>query len=43
VPVLLGDGLRLFDKPGSEQVTLGRLSLGESGQVTDLRFRVVNQ
>src|SRR6266545_4578376 len=41
VPVLLGDGLRLFEEPGGEQVTLERLSLGMSGQLTDLRFRVV--
>jgi dihydrofolate reductase len=30
VPVLLGDGLRLFDKPGSKQVPLERLSRGQS-------------
>jgi hypothetical protein len=38
VPVLLGDGLRLFDNPGGEPIRLEKLSLGESGQVTDLRF-----
>jgi len=43
VPVLLGDGLRLFDKPGSEPVPLERLSLGQSGQLTDLRFRVLKE
>jgi hypothetical protein len=41
VPVLLGDGLRLFDSPGGEPVRLERVSLGTSGQITDLRFRVV--
>ena len=41
VPVLLGDGLRLFDSPGREPVRLERVSLGTSGQITDLRFRVV--
>jgi dihydrofolate reductase len=41
VPVLLGDGLRLFDSPGREPVRLERVSLGTSGQVTDLRFRAV--
>lgn len=41
VPVLLGDGLRLFESPGGEPVRLERVSLGASGQVTDLRFRVV--
>ncbi|HZD70759.1 MAG TPA: dihydrofolate reductase family protein [Actinomycetes bacterium] len=38
VPVLLGDGLRLFERPGGQPVRLHRLSLGQSGQVTDLRF-----
>ncbi|HZD70038.1 MAG TPA: dihydrofolate reductase family protein [Actinomycetes bacterium] len=41
VPVLLGDGLRLLQAPGSQRVTLERIGLGQSGQVTDLRFRVV--
>jgi dihydrofolate reductase len=41
VPVLLGDGLRLFDRPGGEPVKLERVSLGASGQVTDLRFQLL--
>jgi dihydrofolate reductase len=41
VPVLLGDGLRLLELPGGRPVTLERVGLGQSGQVTDLRFRVV--
>jgi hypothetical protein len=41
VPVLLGDGLRLFGRPGGEPVRLERVSLGASGQVTDLRFQLL--
>jgi dihydrofolate reductase len=40
-PVLLGDGVRLFESPGSERVDLERSSLEQSGQMTDLRFRLV--
>ena len=41
-PVLLGDGVRLFDRPGvTERVPLRRTELAESGQLTDLRFAVV--
>jgi dihydrofolate reductase len=39
-PVLIGDGVRLFDSPGSAPVSLERIGLAASGQVTDLRFRV---
>jgi dihydrofolate reductase len=39
-PVLLGDGVRLYDEPGGRRVGLVRTALEESGQVTDLRFRV---
>ncbi len=42
-PILLGDGVRLFGSPGTERVDLERISAGGSGQVTDLRFRVVKQ
>jgi dihydrofolate reductase len=42
-PVLLGDGVRLFGGPAAPRVDLERISLGESGQVSDLRFRVVGQ
>ena len=41
VPVLLGDGLRLFEGLGAGPVELGRLSVIESPAVTHLRFRVV--
>jgi dihydrofolate reductase len=40
-PVLLGDGVRLFDHPGSQQIKLDRTNVAESGQLTDLRFRVL--
>jgi dihydrofolate reductase len=42
VPVLLGDGVPLFASPATERIKLARLGLAESGQVTDLRFRVAN-
>jgi dihydrofolate reductase len=41
-PVLLGDGVRLFGSPASPRVNLERTALAESGQLTDLRFRVAN-
>lgn len=41
VPVLLGDGVRLFDRPGGTKVKLERLSLGHAELATNLRFRVV--
>jgi dihydrofolate reductase len=40
-PVLLGDGVRLFDHPGGTNVRLERLGLGEAPQATNLHFRVV--
>jgi dihydrofolate reductase len=40
-PVLLGDGVRLFDRPGGERVRLERISLTHSPQVTNLWFRVI--
>jgi dihydrofolate reductase len=42
VPLLLGEGIRLFASPAARQITLEPISVGQSGQVTDLRFRVVN-
>ncbi len=39
-PVLLGDGVRLFGGPGTRRVDLERTSVAQSGQLTDLRFRV---
>jgi dihydrofolate reductase len=40
-PVLLGDGVRLFDRPGGTNVELERLSLTHTSQVTNLWLRVV--
>jgi dihydrofolate reductase len=40
-PVLLGDGVRLFNHPGGTNVKLERVSLTESPQATNVRFRVV--
>jgi dihydrofolate reductase len=41
VPVLLGDGRRLFDHIGTEQIELESTRVIESPGVTHLRFRVV--
>ncbi|RCG30047.1 dihydrofolate reductase [Sphaerisporangium album] len=40
-PVLLGDGVRLFDHPGGTKVKLERLSLSGVPTATNLWFRVV--
>jgi dihydrofolate reductase len=39
-PLLLGDGVRLHGGPGIGRVDLERTAVGQSGQLTDLRFRV---
>jgi dihydrofolate reductase len=39
-PVMLGDGVRLFDHPGGSSVRLERLSQTEVPHATNLRFRV---
>ena len=39
-PVLLGDGVRLFDRPGGTNVKLERLSLTHTPRVTNLWLRV---
>ncbi len=41
MPVLLGDGLRLFEHIGADQIKLERMSVIETLGVTYLRFRVV--
>jgi dihydrofolate reductase len=41
VPVLLGDGVRLFDRPGGTNVKLERISLTHTPRATNLWFRVV--
>ncbi|MFC5805138.1 dihydrofolate reductase family protein [Streptomyces formicae] len=40
-PVLLGDGVRLFDHPGGAQVKLERLSVTHVPHATNLWFRVL--
>jgi dihydrofolate reductase/uncharacterized protein YhbP (UPF0306 family) len=39
-PVLLGDGVRLFDVAGGARVDLEPTAVTTSGQITNLRFRV---
>lgn len=39
-PVMLGDGVRLFDHPGGRKVKLERLSLNQVPLATSLWFRV---
>jgi dihydrofolate reductase len=41
VPVLLGDGVRLFSRPGADEVHLELLSLSRAVQVANLRFSLV--
>src|SRR5947207_14807798 len=40
-PVLLGDGVRLFERPGGTNVRLERLSLTQAPHATNLWLRVV--
>ena len=39
-PILLGDGVRLFDHPGGNPIKLRRTSVRENGQLTAMRFTV---
>jgi riboflavin biosynthesis pyrimidine reductase len=39
-PVLLGDGVRLYDSIGTDPIVLTRTALATTGQLTDLRFSV---
>ena len=41
VPVLLGEGIRLFENIGTQQINLEQISVIEEPGVTHLRFRVV--
>src|SRR4051812_39579777 len=41
-PVLLGDGVRLFDHPGGTRVRLERLRQGEGSTATHLWYRVTS-
>jgi dihydrofolate reductase len=40
VPILLGEGIPLFATHAAPQITLQPLSVGQSGQIANLRFRV---
>jgi dihydrofolate reductase len=40
-PILLGDGVRLFSRPDGQPIKLDKIAGGESGQITDIRYRVV--
>jgi dihydrofolate reductase len=40
-PVMLGDGVRLFEHPGGANVALERLSLSQVPHATNLWFRIV--
>ena len=42
-PVLLGEGVRLFEGRPSTPVKLERTALAESGDITDLWFRVLKE
>ncbi len=41
VPILLGAGVRLFSSPSAPPITLEPVSVGQSGDLTDLRFKVL--
>jgi dihydrofolate reductase len=40
-PLMLGDGVKLFDHPGGKNVKLERMSLTQAPQATNLWFRVM--
>jgi dihydrofolate reductase len=42
VPLLLGEGIKLFASPAARRIIVEPITVGQSGQATDLRFRVVN-
>lgn len=41
VPVLLGEGIRLFDNMGAEHIELEKIGIIETPSATHIRFRVV--
>jgi dihydrofolate reductase len=41
VPVLLGEGVRLFDHPGGRKVKLERVSQSNAPQATNIWYRVL--
>lgn len=40
VPIVLGEGIRLFDHGGSESIELERTEVVATSQITSLRFRI---
>ena len=43
VPIVLGEGIRLFDHLGSESIELERTEVVTTSQVTSLRFRITKE
>jgi dihydrofolate reductase len=43
VPVLLGEGARLFDRPGGDHIELEQTRVLESSGVTHIKYRVVKE
>lgn len=43
VPIVLGEGIRLFDHVGSESIELERTEVVATSQLTSLRFRVTKE
>ncbi|WP_242891750.1 dihydrofolate reductase family protein [Actinomadura litoris] len=39
VPVLLGDGIRLYDNPGGDPIRLDRIGAGDPSLLVNLRYR----
>jgi dihydrofolate reductase len=39
-PILLGDGVRLFDHPGGTRIRLDPLELSHAGSIGNFRYRV---
>ncbi|WP_242902819.1 dihydrofolate reductase family protein [Actinomadura terrae] len=39
VPVLLGDGIRLYDSPGGEPIRLDRIGAGDPSLIVNVRYR----
>ena len=42
-PVLLGEGVRLWESKGADPIVIARTDLASTGQLTDLRFRVIKE
>lgn len=41
IPVLLGEGIRMFNHIGNEQIQLGRINVKETLDVTHLKYRIL--